>query len=448
MGIKLKTFLEGEERTVKAKKNIIASFLIKGIDTIVYLLLVPVTLGYLNPYEYGIWLTLNSILMWINSFDIGLGNGLRNKLAEAIAKNDINLGKSYVSTTFVMLIVIMGVVISLGTLCAPIINWYDILGTTPLDVPHLSQIVYLSFIIFCLNFIFKIIGNIYLAMQQPAVNNFMIMCGHLLSLIIIYILTITTEGNLLWVAVVYSISPLFIYTISYPITFKKIYPYLKPSYRNFDKKYIKGLFNIGIQFFLLQLSAILLFAFSNLIISHMFGPENVTPYNIAYRYFSLVPMAMNLIMAPMWSATTDAYIKGDIQWIKRSMKAIRKILAIASLLLAVMVLFSEFVYKVWIGSEVHIPFLLSFLMAIYVCIIIWSLSYSNFLNGLGKLRLQTINTITVAITFIPLCILLGKLWNVMGIVIGMCIVNTSGLILNKIQFDKIINNRAKGIWNL
>ncbi|MDE7189740.1 MAG: hypothetical protein K2N96_06305, partial [Muribaculaceae bacterium] len=83
-----KTFFKGEERTVKAKKNILASILIKGIDAVVYLLLVPVTLGYLNPYEYGIWLTLNSMLMWINSFDIGLGNGMRNKLAEAIAQNN------------------------------------------------------------------------------------------------------------------------------------------------------------------------------------------------------------------------------------------------------------------------------------------------------------------------------------------------------------------------
>jgi hypothetical protein len=90
----------GNDRSVKAKKNIIASFGIKAIDSLVYFLLVPVTLGYLNPYEYGIWLTLSSILMWVNSFDIGLGNGLRNKLAEALANKDKELARAYVSTTF------------------------------------------------------------------------------------------------------------------------------------------------------------------------------------------------------------------------------------------------------------------------------------------------------------------------------------------------------------
>ena len=69
----------GDARSEKNKKNIVVSAGIKIADTMVHLLLVPLTLGYLNAYEYGIWLTLNSILAWINSFDIGLGNGLRNK---------------------------------------------------------------------------------------------------------------------------------------------------------------------------------------------------------------------------------------------------------------------------------------------------------------------------------------------------------------------------------
>ena len=384
--------------------------------------------------------------MWINSFDIGLGNGLRNKLTEAIANNDNELGRSYVSTAFIMLIIIMGSVIFFGTIFSPLINWYDILSATPEHVPHLSQIVYFAFVIFCLNFIFKIIGNIYLAMQLPAINNLMIMSGHLLSLAIIYILTQTTSGSLMYVALVYSISPLIVYLIAYPITFKKVYSFLAPSLSYFNTKYLKDLFNIGIQFFFLQLSGILLFAFANLLISHMFGPENVTPYNIAYRYFSLVPMAMNLVLAPMWSATTDAYTKGDIAWIKTSMKAIRKILVIATIGLFIMILISNYVYKFWVGDEVHISLSLSCLMGVYVVILIWSLSYSNFLNGLGKLRLQTINTVIVAICFLPICLVLGKNMGIIGVIVGMCILNLSGLILNKIQLDKILSGKARGIW--
>lgn len=442
----IKKFFQGEERTVKAKKNILGSIFIKGLDSVIYLLLVPVTLGYLNPYEYGIWLTLNSILMWINSFDVGLGNGMRNKLAAALARGDKELGRIYVSTTFLMLIVLMGTVIFIGTIVEPFINWYDILSASPESVHNLSMIVYVSFGIFCLNFIFKFIGNVYLALQLPAINNLLVVSGHLIALVVIYILTLTTVGNLFYVALVYSIAPLLVYLIAFPITFKKIYPYLAPSIKYFRKQYLKDLFNIGIQFFLLQLSAILLFSFANILISHMFGPEKVTPYNIAYRYFSVVLMGMNLIMAPIWSATTDAYEKGDIEWIKKAKKKTRQVLIMVTVGIGVMIGFSEWIYQLWVGSKVHIPFVLSALIGCYVSIIIWSMSYSSFLNGLGKLRVQTINTVIIAILFIPLCGFLGKLYGIQGIVIGMCILNFSGLILNKTQFDKIIENKATGIW--
>ena len=104
---KIKQFFVGSERTIKAKKNIIASLLVKMLSIIISLLLVPVTLNYLNSYEYGVWLTLSSILVWINYFDIGLGNGLRNRLTEALAIGDYEKGRIYISTTFAILLILM-----------------------------------------------------------------------------------------------------------------------------------------------------------------------------------------------------------------------------------------------------------------------------------------------------------------------------------------------------
>ncbi|MDE6255383.1 MAG: MATE family efflux transporter [Muribaculaceae bacterium] len=442
----IRGFLKGNARTVKARKNVLASIALKGIDGLIYLLFVPVTLGYLKPYEYGVWLTLNSILVWIDSFDVGLGNGMRNKLAQAMAADDKEKGKIYVSTTFFMLIILMGILILAGTVAEPFVNWYSVLSTTPSEVGSLDKIVYLTFLIYCLNFIFKFIGNVYLAAQLPAVNNFFVTAGHLIALAVIYILTKTTSGSLLLVAVIYCASPLVVYIIAYPVTFLKIFPYLSPNIKYFRKKYLGDLFNIGILFFILQLSGILLFSLANLLISHIFGPEQVTPYNIAYRYYSLVPMLMALIVAPMWSATTDAYERGEIEWIRNTMKRIRKILFMAILILVVMTVASEWVYKIWVGEEVEIGFSISFWMALYTAILIISLAYSNFLNGLGKLRLQTINTVIVALLFYPVCSILGLEYGVPGVLMGMCILNFSGLILNVIQFHKVIEGKARGIW--
>lgn len=443
----ISNFIGSDSRSRKAGKNIIASIGIKGVDTFVYLALVPLTLGYLNPYEYGIWLTLNSILMWINSFDIGLGNGLRNKLAEAEANDDKTLARIYVSTTFFMLVALMSIIALVGGSLIYYLNWYKILGATEDSVPNLGNIVLLSFAIFCLNFVMKFIGNVYLALQMPAINNLMVSSGHLLALIVIYALTKTTDGSLLFVAVAYSISPVVIYAIAYPITFFKFYQYLSPSPRYFDSKYLKSLLSVGIQFFLLQVAGIVLFSFSNIIISREFGPDKVTPYNIAYRYFSMMTMVMGLISAPMWSATTDAFVKNEYDWIKKSIKKIHKIIIIMMSGLFLMVLLSKVIYRLWVGNEVDIPITLSSLMAIYVLVLMWSTSYSNFLNGMGKLRLQTVNTVVEAIIFYPVCIMLSGFWGIYGVLVGMIIVNGMGMVINIVQTHLILNNKARGIFS-
>ena len=77
---------KGHSRSVNAKKNILASLVIKGCSIAISLILVPLTIHYVNPTKYGIWLTLSSMVSWFGFFDIGFGNGLRNKFAEAKAK--------------------------------------------------------------------------------------------------------------------------------------------------------------------------------------------------------------------------------------------------------------------------------------------------------------------------------------------------------------------------
>lgn len=445
--VDIKSFMVRKDRTAKATKNIIASFGIKGIDSIVYLLIVPITLDYLNPYEYGVWLTLNSILVWINSFDIGLGNGLRNNLAVEIANERPEKARIYVSTTFFMLVAIMIIIFLLGVVAFRYINWFEILNVTHYQIPRLNQVVFVSFAIFCMTFVFKFIGNVFLGLQMPAINNLLVSSGHLLSLIIIFLLTKFTNGTLLNVAVAYTGSSLLVYLLAYPIVFYGKYYWLRPSYKLFNIQYLHSLFGLGINFFIIQIGGVVLFSLSNLVISHMFGPQEVTPYNVAYRYFSIILMFFGIIVSPIWSATTDAFQRHDIDWIKSVSEKLFKLVLIIIVLLTIMVVISQFVFKLWIGSEVNVPVSLCIFLACYVVTIVWSVGYSNILNGLGKIRIQTYNIIAVSLLYYPICKLLGGAMGVQGVVLGMIILNIPGLILNIIQFNIIISGRAKGIWN-
>src|ERR1035437_430629 len=118
----------GSERTIIVKKNIIGSFVIKGLSTLTTLILVPFTINLLDQEKYGIWITIFSIVTWFNMMDIGLGNGFRNKFAEAIAQNKNDLAKKYVQTLYSSITYISGGILILYIFVSPFLNWNQILN--------------------------------------------------------------------------------------------------------------------------------------------------------------------------------------------------------------------------------------------------------------------------------------------------------------------------------
>lgn len=440
-------FFKGDPRSIKAKKNIFWSFLIKGASIIISLSLVPLTLNYLSSYDYGVWLTLSSILTWVNYMDIGLANGLRNRLTETFADGNRKLGQIYVSTTFFLLTLIMTIFFLLFLVLQLCIDWSVILNAKQVTVKNLNTIIVVAFAFFCLSLIFKLTGIILIADQRPAANDLITLMGSALSLLVIFILTKTTQGSLYNVIVTFTAFPALILLLSYPVIFGTKYKYLKPSISSIRLKYFKNLMHLGIQFFIMQISSIIIFSSSNIIISHTLNPEQVTPYNIVFKYFSIITLLFNIAITPMWSATTEAYAKKDLDWIKKGIKSMLKVWGICVLGIFIMIFCSEFIYNIWVGQKVKIPSTLTILMGIYSILLLWSVCFSTFLFGIGKLRLQLLNIVFVAIVFIPLAVWMTRTYGIYGIVIALCLTNLSGAILNPIQFKKIISKKAYGIWN-
>ncbi len=442
----VKKVFDGDDRTTLMLKNIAGSFFIKGWNCIVQFLLVPITLNCLTQYEYGVWLTVNSILIWIDQFDIGLGNGLRNKLAEALAKDERERAKTLVSSTFITLFFIIIPIVFAFIGILQVVDCYQFLKVDVTIIPNLKGLLEVLVALMGGTFIFKFIGNIYLGLQLPAINNLLVVAGQTLSLVVIYILSINGIHSLFVVAVVYTASPLVVYLLSYPATFYK-YKFLSPSLRAFDKSELKGLFSLGVTFFFVQVAGLVIFASSNILITNLLSPSDVTLYQISYRYFSLLIMVFTLISAPLWSATTDAYARGDVEWIRKVMEKMRRIMFAFVGCLVLMLLASSLFYKIWVGDKISITWTLSALMAVYVAVLIYSTCYSNVLFGIGKLRMITCVTVLEAIIYIPLAICLSNQWRLYGIVVALILVNLMCAVCNRIQYSMLMTGKAYGIWN-
>jgi len=442
----LNFFTKGNQRSLKAKKNIVFSFLIKGLSIGITLVLVPLTIDYVNPTKYGIWLTLSSIIGWLGFFDIGFGNGLRNKLAEALAQRKHKLARIYISTTYAILSIIVAIILVLFFTINPFLNWAQILNTPSTMTGELSILAMTVFLFFCLQFVLQLITVVLTANQQPAKASLFNFLGSLLSLSIIFILTKTTQSNLLYLALSLGIAPICVLIGSSIWYYTHAYRKYAPSIKYVRFKFAKNLMSLGLKFFMIQIAFVVLYQTSNIIIAQVFGPEQVTSYNIAYKYFGIVPMVFSIIMMPFWSAFTEAWVKKDTEWIQNSMTKLKLFWLLLSITAIGMLVVSNFMYKLWVGDQIIVPFSVSITMAVYVVLNAWNGIYSQFLNGVGKIKLQLYSAIGGSLLNIPFSIFLCKNLGIYGVVLSTIIISLFNAFISPIQFRKLITNTAKGIW--
>lgn len=439
-------FNQGHERTIKAKKNIAYSIVIKGGSITTQLVLVPLTINYINPTQYGIWLTLSTMIAWFSFFDIGFGNGLRNRFAEAKAKNNFKLVKKYVSTTYATLIIIFVAIWIFFLIINPYIEWTKILNAPETLESELKIVMLLVFSFFCLQMVFKTINTILLADQQPAKSALIDMIGQLMALLIIFVLTILTKGSLVYVGVALSLSPVLILIVFSLYYFKNKYYIVAPSINYIDFSITKDILGIGLKFFFIQIAVIILYQTNNIIIAQVCSPKDVTIFNISYKYMNIAVMIFTILISPFWSAFTEAFIVKDYTWMKFTAKKLKLLGFLAIFGTLIMALSAKYGYKLWIGDAVHIPEEITYTMGIYITIHLWILLYTSILNGIGKIRLQLITYSVATIFHVPLAVHLGRLYGVQGIIISASLFCAIIAFFSFVQVNKILNRSEYGIW--
>ncbi|EON75602.1 O-antigen flippase Wzx [Lunatimonas lonarensis] len=445
---KVSLLTKGKSRTVKAKKNILGSILIKGGSILISLVVVPLTIDYVNPTRYGIWLTISSIVGWFSFFNVGLTHGLRNKFAESVSKGDTESGRMYVSTTYFILALIFFSVWLIFIFVNPFLNWAQILKVSEDMRREVSTLAVIVFTYFCLQFVLKVINTLLTADQQPAKASLIDLLGQMISLAIIAILVITTEGSLVNLGLALCLAPIVVLILANVYLFKGKYRLYSPRISAINVSESKGLFNLGFIFFIISIASLIQYQSANIIIARSFGTYEVTSYNIVYKYFNILGMAFGIFLSPFWSASTDAYLSNDIQWIRN---AIKKYLFLIVLLVfggIGMLVFSPQVYDFWLKGQVEIDFILSVWGFIFFISFMFGNLFVNFLNGISALRIQFWCSLISPFVYVAVAILLIRYFEMglKSLFIASLVANFNGILVAPIQYYLIIYKNRKGIW--
>lgn len=439
--------LGGSQRTATVKKNILGSLLIKGISIATSFLLVPLTLGYVSTEIYGVWLTISSILHWLTYMDVGFTHGLKNKLAEALAKEDYERGRSLVSTTYFMMTVIFVPLSIITVFASPFVDWCGVLNVDETNQETVLKTVQLLFVFIALQMIVNVFVAVVAAHQKTALSNLFNVIGQVCSLIIIGSMTLFVKPSLTNLAFAYSLMPIIIVFAASLIYFRTSMKSVAPTLTSINIDYIKDLWGLGIKFFIIQAQMIVLYQSTNILISHVAGPESVTQYNIAYKLLNTVVMIYAIILTPLWPAFTDAYTKQDYTWMNNMYHKMVRIFSLMCIMAISLVVLSPLIYHIWIGKRVEIPFILTIAVAIYTIIHCWVSLQVTLINGTGKVKLQTYVTFIGLILHIPLSIFLAQFIDIYGIIASMAVIDTIYACFFTTQINKITSQKACGIWN-
>jgi O-antigen/teichoic acid export membrane protein len=447
-------FNKGHERTVLTKKNIAISFVIKGVTILISTIMVPLTIGYVNPERNGLWLTLYSMVVWLNLFDIGFGNGMKNRVAEAKAVGDNALARRYVSSTYAVVALICVGIFAVFCLLNPLLDWPSILkNRVPAYDAEITGLVWIFMTAFCFTFVLNLLKSVVMADQRPAIAAFLDMLGQLLTLAGVFILSKTAPPSLVTLGLVTGFAPVVVYVVASIYLFTHRYSKWRPSVRAVSFGLAGNMLNLGLRFFIATCASFMVSQTLNFLIQRMTNSTEVTNYNTAFRLFAVVFNITGIIVMPYWSAFTDAFAKQDYVWMKRSVNYLNRIflvfMGVQILLLALSPLIYYFWVNHWMQSDkmLDISFFMSVAVFLHVCTLCWSNMYIYPLNGIGKVKLQVISAVFELVLMLPLAWWFGRMWGAPGIVLASAVIYLPRMVWAPLQLNRLINNRATGLWN-
>lgn len=434
-------------RTSVVKWNVIYSAIIRLLNILISLILVPLTINYVTSEIYGIWLSLSSIVTWISFLDIGFGLGLRNKLTMALAFRKYRYGKILVSTTYFFMIIIFTIVCVLATIGCSYVNWSFVLNISPEYTKEVTISFQIVIIAFCVRMILQLIANVCQAYQKTAMASFIDLMGNIIALLFVLMMIGSVAPNLIYLSSALCLAPLLAFFFANILLYKCKFQEVTPSIKFVRHFVLRDITSLGVKFFLIQIICVILYQTTNFIISHFCGPEQVTVYNIAYKYLNVAIMAFTIIQAPVWSAFSDAYALKDYDWMRRTYRRLLQIIIMTELGIVAMVLVSPVVYELWIGESVIIPFKVTVLLAIYTGILLINNLHAMIINGIGKIKLQTLTAWTQGLVFIPTVYMFASTLKLEGILIALILITIIPTYFLTKQVFLQVNNLAKGIYN-
>lgn len=393
--------LHARKRKVRLVYSAGMSLVAKIISVATAFITVPLTLHYLGPERYGMWMVMSSLLAMLAFADLGIGNGVLNSVAAAYGRDDRSAIREASASGMAILAVIALVLLAAFMLAYPFIAWERLFNVKTAGArAEAGPAVLAFFVCFAIAIPVNVVQKVQAGLQRGFLASSWSCAGSVLSLCFV-LLVVHWQGGLVELVVAFLAGPLIANLANTVVFFGFQHRDIAPRLSAVSRQAARHVLQTGLLFLVMQITTALIFNADSLIITQVIGPAAVPEYSIPDRMFSVIPMCIQMLLTPLWPAYREALSRNDHAWcirvVRRSMLTAVGGAAVMALGL---VIFGKDIIHLWVGGGIAVPMIVLVGFGLWKVIEAAGFAMAMFLNGAHVIREQVWTAVATALAVV------------------------------------------------
>lgn len=386
--------------------HLLMSGLYKGVSGLSLFVSIPLLIKYFGQTNYGLWVLVFALFQWVFSMDFGLASVLKTKIPVLIQENKIDEIKNYIKSTYRLTIVISLFIFISFLILVNLIDLKTFFKIPDFSTNFITNLFLINIFFFCLNFILNVQKSLFVAFLKGKYSEQSIAINQILFLIVLVLIiyfepNLNNKQKLISISLANGVVGLIVNGL-YTFYFFYLEKITLKSNLEHTNRFVKELIGLGLKYMMIQIGLLFIFTIDNYILSNVFGPKDIVPYEVVNKLFQLPVMIILAALSPLWSMFANDYNDKNYLVLLSKFKKFNITFLGILFFIVLIALFCPFIIPIWIHNEIIIPENLILYMSIVTALRIFVSFYSFFLYGVEKINNYIIILIISVVIKIPL----------------------------------------------
>ena len=413
----------GARRFKLAGFAVAANMVAKALGFLVVLYSTRVALAQLGAERFGVWVTISTIATLLGFLDLGVSNALISRVATLNTSDAKDSKLRWIISGGLLALFAIGAVVAAVLIAvfatASLNTWFR--GISPEVASEARLTGYAFAISFGLSMLGQGAFKIYSGLQQAWIANMASAVGWFVSLLLLYVSSSISLPMWFYLAATYGVQQV-VGTLLLLGLARQGYIGRTPSLA-LAMGALRGEFlHQGKMFFFIQIAFAVGWGSNQFILSSMLGPTESATFGVLQRLFMIVQVGLAVLNLPLWAMYADAYAHQEQSFIRSLLKRSFTTTVMFSVMGVAVLLAGQTIFiSILSGGTLEVSRPSALIMAAWTVLEACGISFSMYLNGLGRIRPQAITGSIHTIGSLPIKVASVHYFGLNGLLTAMII---------------------------